>query len=55
MTDNITNSTDLVPPVGSGCAGNMSVPQIDHTATAVMTPVNAAVVNRILLRDHVNM
>jgi hypothetical protein len=38
---------DTLPPVGSGCAGNISDPQIDHTAAAVMTPVNAAHVSRI--------
>jgi hypothetical protein len=32
----------LEPPVGSGCAGNISVPHMDHTATAVTRPVKAA-------------
>ena len=31
----------IIPPVGSGCAGNISLPHIDHTATAVMRPVKA--------------
>jgi hypothetical protein len=30
-----------IPPVGSGCAGNISWPQIDHAAAAAMMPENA--------------
>ncbi len=30
-----------VPPVGSSCAGNISLPHIDHAATAVTIPVKA--------------
>lgn len=28
-------------PVGSGCAGNMSLPHMDHTAAAVTIPAKA--------------
>ena len=28
-------------PVGSGCAGNISLPHMDHTAAAVMIPAKA--------------
>jgi hypothetical protein len=44
----------LVPPVGSGCAGNTSLPHIDHTATAVMRPVKAANIRRFHGKGHVN-
>jgi hypothetical protein len=30
-----------IPPVGSGCCGNISPPHIDHAAAAVTMPVKA--------------
>lgn len=31
-----------IPPVGSGCAGNKSLPHMDHAAAAVTIPAKAA-------------
>lgn len=38
----------VAPPVGSFCLGNISVPQMVHTATAVTRPVKAGGVELVV-------